>query len=190
MKHIPEVKIGDTFNNWKILELLPDKEYGKKIKVKHKMVLCECQCENKTNRVLRLTKVRTGSTKSCGCKKGSAIAEAHSLNLINKQFHFLTPIKKVGQAKDNHILWECLCNPKFGGCGKNKITSSSKLTSGQVKSCGCLVIINGQKNTEAFRKFNTQHSKNHISWRGYKDISLTYFNTLKANAKKKKKLCI
>lgn len=35
-------------------------------------------------------------------------------------------------------LWECLCDPELGGCGKIVAVTTARLTSGNTESCGCL----------------------------------------------------
>lgn len=40
----------------------------------------------------------------------------------------------AGRARDGHALWLCQCD-----CGDRAVVGGTKLTSGQTKSCGCLV---------------------------------------------------
>lgn len=55
------------------------------------------------------------------------------IDLTNKQFSRLTVIKRVDNDRRNRIRWLCRCS-----CGKEIITTSYLLSSGQAKSCGCL----------------------------------------------------
>jgi len=55
------------------------------------------------------------------------------INLIDKRFGRLTPIKYMGKSKNNKSLWLCLCD-----CGEEKIIVGDSLKNGLTKSCGCL----------------------------------------------------
>lgn len=48
-------------------------------------------------------------------------------NLTGKKFYYLTAVRHLGGGE-----WECVCD-----CGKNKVYTSTQLTKGTVKSCGC-----------------------------------------------------
>ena len=54
--------------------------------------------------------------------------------LINKRFGRLIVVNKLGKDKNGCCQWECKCD-----CGGKKIVITSSLTTGRVKSCGCLV---------------------------------------------------
>jgi hypothetical protein len=56
------------------------------------------------------------------------------VDLTHKIFGKLTVIKQAGKNKFKHILWLCRCF-----CGNKTIVSSGNLTSGNTKSCGCLL---------------------------------------------------
>ena len=49
---------GQMFGNWKVLEYIGNS-----------MWKCECQCENHTIKNIHTYSLRTGNSKSCGCKK-------------------------------------------------------------------------------------------------------------------------
>ena len=49
-------------------------------------------------------------------------------------------IAEAGREKRGDLLWECRCD-----CGKTVVTRASRVKSGRVKSCGCLV---GRRATE------------------------------------------
>jgi hypothetical protein len=62
-------------------------------------------------------------------------------NLIGRTFNNLTVIErsdKRGNGKKPAVYWICKCK-----CGKTTIVSSSSLTSGHTKSCGCLHVKHG-----------------------------------------------
>ena len=56
---INDVKVGDTFNNWTVLEILP------KTKNYHKIFRCKCSCG--TIKDVDAFNVIKGKSKSCGC---------------------------------------------------------------------------------------------------------------------------
>lgn len=55
-------------------------------------------------------------------------------DLSGKQYGRLTVVKKTGErrGKSGSVVWECVCS-----CGNTSYVSTSKLTSGHTKSCGC-----------------------------------------------------
>jgi hypothetical protein len=80
-------------------------------------------------------------------------------------FGYLTLIKPVGKLKNGTITWKCMC-----GCGKDTIVPSSRIKSGKVKSCGCLLKMAGPK------RWN---------WKGYCGISGSRFTEIRWRANKK-----
>lgn len=87
--------------------------------------LCKCDCGNE--KIIRGGNLVSGTTKSCGCSGKTNI----KLNGI--RFGRLLVLKKVGTSKYGSQIWLCRCD-----CGNEKRTTTNKLTSGCVKSCGCL----------------------------------------------------
>ncbi|MCB0410535.1 MAG: hypothetical protein KDD29_09975 [Flavobacteriales bacterium] len=53
------------------------------------------------------------------------------LELTGKRFERLKVLKFVGN-KGKHLQWKCLCD-----CGETRIVSTTNLTQGSTKSCGC-----------------------------------------------------
>jgi len=54
-------------------------------------------------------------------------------DLIGKKFGKLTVIKRIGSTGNKDRLWLCKCN-----CGGLKEVATGRMTTGHVKSCGCL----------------------------------------------------
>lgn len=54
-------------------------------------------------------------------------------NLIGIKFGRLTPLFPVKRPNKNHKHWLCLCD-----CGNLKVVLPSNLTSGYIRSCGCI----------------------------------------------------
>jgi hypothetical protein len=84
---------------------------------------CLCDCGNKSN--VAINALKNGTTKSCGCILGK--------NISNMQFGRLMAIKPTHKKIGRSIVWECQCS-----CGNKYEAPVSLLTSGGIKSCGCL----------------------------------------------------
>lgn len=54
---------GMRFGQWNVLERAPNDKVG------NAMWLCECDCENKTQRIVSGHSLRNGASQSCGCKR-------------------------------------------------------------------------------------------------------------------------
>lgn len=78
--------------------------------------------------------VRAGHTLSCGCLRRETTATRRAIDLTSNRFGRLSVISQT-RERDRHgkVLWNCLCD-----CGKQKIATTSALTKGSVRSCGCL----------------------------------------------------
>lgn len=63
-----------------------------------------------------------------------------AVNLVGKRFGKLTVIKRTGTTERREALWLCACD-----CGGLTETTTCKLRSGHVQSCGCLRLKHGQK---------------------------------------------
>lgn len=59
---------------------------------------------------------------------------------IGMEFGKLTVIKELKKYKNNRTYYLCRCD-----CGAEKEVSTSQLTSGKSKSCGCLHFSNGEE---------------------------------------------
>lgn len=112
--------------------------------------LCFCNCGN-DGFVTSYDRLVSGTTKSCGCLRKETVhsnrTQFKSDDLSGRKFHRLTALHIAPSKRSAHTNWLCRCI-----CGNEKITSSAKLKSGSVKSCGCL-----QKEITAAR--STRHNK-------------------------------
>lgn len=70
-----------------------------------------------------------------------------SLNLTGQRFGYLTAIKQLQEKQQRAYLWECQCD-----CGKICKVSTSRLRSGNTKSCGC-------KKYQGLEKYNEKQSE-------------------------------
>ncbi len=85
-------------------------------------------------------------------------------DLKNQKFGKLTAISVADKRSNkNEYYWNCICD-----CGKHCLKRTSTLTSKRgVKSCGC-----------AFYEFCKRTGKESSSWKGYNDITGTYYRRL------------
>ena len=72
-------------------------------------------------------------------------------DITGNKYTFLTVLGYIGNGK-----WHCKCD-----CGKDKITKTTKLNTGHVKSCGCLAKSNAIKH-------NAINTKEYITWANVK----------------------
>lgn len=87
-----------------------------------------------------------------------------AIDLKGKKFGKLL-VKEFAGHKNNLRQWLCICD-----CGIEKVVRGGHLSKGYTKSCGC----------------DSHPSKsNHKSWRGYKEIPLDFFTTIKRNAERR-----
>lgn len=89
--------------------------------------LCQCECGNQKE--VRQDHLKSGKIKSCGCLRKQT---SHSIDLTNKRFGKLVAKHPTQEPKNGKILWFCECD-----CGNTVTVSSTYLTSGNTKSCGC-----------------------------------------------------
>jgi hypothetical protein len=84
-----------------------------------------------------------------------------AIDLKGQKFGKLS-VREFAGHKNKSRQWLCVCD-----CGNEKIVRGAHLTKGYTKSCGC----------EAHPS-----KSNHKSWKGYEDIPLDFFTTVKRNA--------
>lgn len=97
----------------------------------HSYWLAQCKCGN----VIIIRNDRLFNTSSCGCLSKINIKKSLTLNLTNQRFGKLTALYQV-ENKKKEVYWHCKCN-----CGNEKNIQRAALTSGAVKSCGCIVSV-------------------------------------------------
>jgi 5-methylcytosine-specific restriction endonuclease McrA len=108
--------------------------------------LCDCGVEVEKE----AKSVRTGNTKSCGCRKQHLPIES----LLGRRFGYLTVTAHLGQiGKTKDHWWQCKCD-----CGNETSIIAATLNRGHTKSCGCLA----REVTTALNK--TRSGPNHPSW--------------------------
>lgn len=110
---------------------------------------CVCDCGNEC--VVSGSYLRQGETRSCRCLQRENASLRLRKNLTGMKFGKLTVIEEFRQERKHpgQILWVCKCE-----CGSTCVVPTESLTSGNTKSCGCL-LSNGERLLhELLRKHN------------------------------------
>ena len=63
--------IGKTFGRWLVIDSYPNDKYG------CARLVCQCQCERKTTKVINKSNLTSGRTQSCGCLKKEKAQEKY-----------------------------------------------------------------------------------------------------------------
>ena len=117
---------GQKFVRLEVIRELPNKNRKRRI-------LCRCDCGNE--REFDLYKVVSGHTKSCGCYGREQIRPMEIRDLKDQVFTHLTVLRQAPERDSTgSVMWVCRCK-----CGREVSVSSRDLTSGNKKSCGCLL---------------------------------------------------
>lgn len=98
--------------------------------------LCKCDCGNLV--VVPITFLKSGNTKSCGCLQKEKAVERwnqyrENNDVIGKKFGKLTVLEFVG-IENQEAMYRFLCD-----CGNIVIKSLHCVSSGNTRSCGCLL---------------------------------------------------
>jgi hypothetical protein len=80
------------------------------------------------------------------------------------KFNKLTVIKSLGKSKDNHRLWECLCD-----CGNSYIGYASRIRTEKIKQCKICSI---EQLRESKKTHGMKYSSEYSSWVSIKDRCL------------------
>lgn len=141
---------GQTFNRWTVLRQNGKDKHG------NILWLCECSCEDKTQRNVMTSALINGKSRSCGCLQREWAKNRFSKyeNLIGQNFGRWTVLYEAKGKYDKNgytvRYWYCKCS-----CGTEREVSESALKKGSSKSCGCLqkekVKKSGERNRQDFR---------------------------------------
>lgn len=69
MGELKSVTVGDTFERWTVVSNVYIMKHG------HRHYLCQCACNNKTERYVDVYNLKSGKSVSCGCLKVEKIIE-------------------------------------------------------------------------------------------------------------------
>lgn len=140
-----KVKTKINMAGWKMWEhgvpdsfyFIPEDAEPEKIGAKiYWPAICKCGIK----KLVEGTKLRSGHTKSCGCKKTIGV------DLTNKTFTYLTALYPTAERRYNNVVWHCRCK-----CGNETDVTVAALHNGLVRSCGCL-----QKESVAMRQLKLE----------------------------------
>jgi dCMP deaminase len=120
----------------------------------HVEIRCVCGTIFDSRRDYINKKIKDNKVIHCGC--------LDIMDLTNTKYNLLTPIKIVGRLHGK-ALWRCKCD-----CGNYTQVVASRITSGEIKSCGCLLNNKGIKRN---------------SYRGIGNLSGYFWSSIKASAK-------
>ena len=106
---------GKQFNSWKVLSHTEGR-YWK----------CLCTDCNKTIKDIHASSLKSGASKSCGCKNRNKVRD----DITGKQFGNWKVLYHIGNG---YWMCECQCNNKT-----RKPVKRVNLILGKTQSCGCL----------------------------------------------------
>ncbi|MEH6940127.1 hypothetical protein V7056_20120 [Bacillus sp. JJ664] len=117
--------IGKTFGRWTVIgfDRYDSKNYYWQ---------CQCACDSEP-RPVEQSRLLNGRSESCGCLARELTSERRKRDITGQKFNKLTAINHVNKGEMGISIWECLCE-----CSNTKLVVQGDLTSGSVKSCGCL----------------------------------------------------
>lgn len=85
------------------------------------------------------------------------------INIKGQRFERLIAIRPTKKrSSGGHVIWSCLCDRRFFGCGKKVEVSSDRW--GITKSCGCL------RDELTGKRFTTHGKTKTPEWRVWKDM--------------------
>lgn len=91
---------------------------------------CKCDCGQE---VVKIGQGLRNGQSTCCSKKCIFYNKTTKKDLTNKKFGRLTVLYETPERKNGSVVWHCKCE-----CGNECDVSSTLLTSGKTKSCGCL----------------------------------------------------
>ena len=97
------------------------------------LVLWSCLCDCGSTTIVKGTKLRLGSTQSCGCLRSELASQRESVDRTGQKFGMLTFIERRGSSENHKAIWLCRCD-----CGQEKTFDATQVAYGRVISCGCV----------------------------------------------------
>ena len=128
----PPIIPGMRFTRLVVIELAEPSPSGKP------RWKCRCDCGSITQP--EAYKLRSGSTKSCGCLQKETTSKRSGIDLTGQRFGRLTVIERAGLTSIGGYRWKCQCD-----CGNISYPPASSLRNGKTRSCGCLCKENTSK---------------------------------------------
>lgn len=122
--------------------IMTDKKFGRLTiverdmsRMSHQYYICKCECGNVTS--TRLSRLKNGSTRSCGCLANELTSQRSQKNLIGRKFGKLEVLDFAGKDRWGQTLYKCKCD-----CGKDTVVPGYGLTRkvSPYRSCGCITV--------------------------------------------------
>ena len=113
--------IGKVYNELTVID-----DLGTNFEGNIRVIVCECSCGN--IKKYNAGSVKSGNAKSCGHLKG-----IDPKDITGIKFGRLVATERLERNKHGRYMWKCKCS-----CGKNVVVDINALTTGHIKSCGCL----------------------------------------------------
>ncbi len=123
MARSPLKLIGERFG-----KLVVKAEHDKRNKQGQIHWICQCDCGNTV--VALGTSLKEGRKKSCGC----ILRTNRTPDLTGRRLGKFTIIEKVEKQSGRNVSWLCMCD-----CGNTVIARGTRLNSGKLPRCSCLV---------------------------------------------------
>ena len=105
---------------------------------------CVCECGNEI--ITAPSRLKNGTTKSCGCYKKEHMSKISKNNnsavdLSGLRFGKLIAIKPTERRQGRSVVWECKCD-----CGNIHFASVTNLKNGDVTRCAqCKILSKGEE---------------------------------------------
>lgn len=117
--------------------------------------LCRCKCG--TEKSIITSKLKSGTTQSCGCLRDEMIGNVNRAGIVGRRFGRLVAMKS-DRTKSGQVGWVCQCD-----CGKTTTVITASLIGGNTKSCGCLSVDRSKESPTRFRPghVSTHSQKTH-----------------------------
>lgn len=114
MSVLDQIKVGDKYGHWVVLENRKGRHF-----------LCQCDCKNKTARMVSGYQLLKGESTSCGC------AKQKYKTCVGAKFGHWTVLEILNEG--GKCICQCDCKNKT-----IRTLNTNSLFSGVTKSCGCV----------------------------------------------------
>lgn len=153
---------NQRFGRWTVLEFDTNK---------NGQTYWRCKCDCGTERSVPASRLRNGTSKSCGCLAKELKSQRSRKDITGQRFGRLVAINATEKRQGGKVVWLCQCD-----CGNQVEVAIDRLTTKNIQSCGCLsrekaserfsIDIQGQTygKLTVIQKDIKTHSNGHIYW--------------------------
>lgn len=117
---------------------------------------CICDCEEHNIVLVTLNNLRSGNTKSCGCRNLEQMAKhmqqvgrQAAKDLTQQRFGELIALYPTEERNNHSVVWVCQCS-----CGRLHKVSAKELLRHNITSCGCKKDSNGIREIKRILELN------------------------------------